>query len=80
MRKTNKIIKDIEFPFLIIHDPEDKITLFEGSKSMMDNTIKVQGDNKKLIGVKGALHDIVPNEFSVCVNLIIDYVIKEMRK
>lgn len=41
------------FPFIIVHDPKDKVTSFNGSKHMMQ---LAPSPDKQLISVPGALH------------------------
>ena len=65
--------KEIDYPFLIIHDPEDKICSIEGSHAMMKNTATAD-DSKKLIEGHGFLHGILFNYPEVTCQHAIDWV------
>lgn len=45
-----RTMSEVKFPFLIVHDPEDKVCAFEGSTALMEKSI-TSAEHKKLIEV-----------------------------
>jgi hypothetical protein len=60
------IIPQISFPFVVLHDPEDKITTASGSLFLFENS----PDNpmKEYIKVKDGLHDLLTNKLGYTVS------------
>jgi len=50
---------DINFPLLLVHDPEDKVIPFVGSLTLLEN---VPSTDKTLIKMEGSLHDQMCNK------------------
>ena len=55
-----EMLREVNFPFLIIHDPDDEICLIDGSRNMIDKTSTPNAD-KKLVEVEGFLHGMIYN-------------------
>ena len=61
----------ISFPILICHDPNDKITSFEGSLLLFD---RARTDQKQICRMEGGLHDLFCNRGSFLVEQISSWV------
>ena len=53
-------MSELSVPFLIIHDPEEKICAIEGSRSLLASS-KTKGSDKELVEVPGYLHGLFSN-------------------
>ncbi len=56
-------IKDVKFPFLLFHDPNDVVCRIEGSKKLLSESSTTSAD-KQLILVENGLHALIPNKTS----------------
>lgn len=52
-------MKAVDFPFLVLHDPDDGICAYSGSEKLVELS---PSQDKKLVEAKGALHDVSTNE------------------
>lgn len=57
--KLDETIEEMDFPILVLHDPEDSICGYAGSRKLMELS---PSDDKQLIDVPNGLHDISSNE------------------
>jgi len=60
LAKIEKDMRRVRYPLLAMHDPEDRITSFEGSKQLM---ALAATQDKKLLEAPGALHGVIHNAF-----------------
>lgn len=56
--EVQDLIPSMRFPFLAIHDPEDKVTKFSGSQMLFD---KSQSIDKELLPFPNGRHDLMAN-------------------
>lgn len=66
-------LPEINFPFLLFHDPEDTIVPYSGSVIMMQRTTKVTSNMKRLVIKEKMLHDIVANDAVQCADEILSF-------
>ena len=64
---------EITFPFLILHDFEDRIVTPSGSQRLMEQSQTVK-ESKQLVNVPGGRHDLFHSSGSIVVGHIIDFV------
>lgn len=64
-------IPEADFPFLILHDPEDKVVRFEGSERLFREAPSV---DKTMVVMEGALHDPIANQLSAVASRVIAFV------
>eukprot|EP00598_Pedospumella_elongata_P011041 CAMPEP_0185008248 /NCGR_PEP_ID=MMETSP1098-20130426/89160_1 /TAXON_ID=89044 /ORGANISM="Spumella elongata, Strain CCAP 955/1" /LENGTH=272 /DNA_ID=CAMNT_0027536711 /DNA_START=177 /DNA_END=995 /DNA_ORIENTATION=+ len=62
-----KIMPEVAYPFLIIHDPLDQVCNIEGGRNLMEQS-QTSPDKKKLIEAHGFLHGVLVNETEACCN------------
>lgn len=65
-------LADITSPFLIIHDPDDKICIYDGSVNMMEVT-STAVKNKEIAQVPGWLHGLLGNKNTEICDMIIAF-------
>jgi esterase/lipase len=65
--------REINFPVLVVHDPEDKVTQFSGSLMLFESATSA---HKSLSRLEGGKHDLMTNEPEKLVKLIHDWVEK----
>lgn len=58
---VQSILQEIDFPFLLMHDPADTIVPYAGSLKMMQETVRVPSEQKRLVVTENMLHDILAN-------------------
>jgi len=56
-----ELLPTIAFPFIVAHDPEDKVCFYAGSKLLMSEA-KTPAKDKNLVNVAGGLHDCFTNK------------------
>lgn len=66
-------LKDITFPFLILHDPGDEICNIEGSRNMLLMSSTPEKD-KTLIEVDGYLHGLIYNRPKEVCDFVVEWV------
>lgn len=65
-------MKDVKFPFILFHDPEDKVCRVDGSVTLMAQSATPEED-KKFVSVTNGLHALIPNKTGLIVPLAIDW-------
>jgi acylglycerol lipase len=65
-----EVWKYVSFPFLIMHDPEDKITKWSGSVKAKKLAVSSDG---QIMDVPGGLHDLLTNDLKFCMKQIISW-------
>lgn len=75
MEKVQTEIEHIDFPFIIFHDPEDKVILYKGSLMLLNNS-KTSNSQKHLYALPNAKHDLFSNRLSLIVKLTLDWIKK----
>lgn len=65
------------YPFLILHDPEDKITFFAGSQRFHDQA-GTPASLKSIVAVTDGRHDLVSNELIHVTKLVVEWLDKQV--
>lgn len=60
IEEVSNCMAEVAFPFLVMHDPEDKVTRFEDSERLLA-TSKTPACYKELQRFIGCKHDVVTN-------------------
>lgn len=68
----------MRFPFLILHDPQDKICNIQGSRDMYA-LAATREEDKKLIEVPDGLHGLLTNQNNMILDHVLDWVRPRMR-
>eukprot|EP00638_Chattonella_subsalsa_P009736 CAMPEP_0117751994 /NCGR_PEP_ID=MMETSP0947-20121206/11332_1 /TAXON_ID=44440 /ORGANISM="Chattonella subsalsa, Strain CCMP2191" /LENGTH=339 /DNA_ID=CAMNT_0005570533 /DNA_START=1 /DNA_END=1017 /DNA_ORIENTATION=- len=63
LKECQSILDEVAFPFYIIHDPDDGIVPFTGSKSLQERSATALRDGV-IQEIPGGLHDLVSNKTS----------------
>ena len=61
MEQTQQLLSQVDYPFIIVHDPKEQCCLIEGSLDLLEQSMTSK-DKKRLIEVDGGLHDLLGNE------------------
>lgn len=59
-KKVQGTLSSFRFPFIVLHDPEDQVTQYAGSKKLVE---QAQSQVKKLVDIVGGRHDLLCNQF-----------------
>lgn len=68
-------IQEINFPFIVFHDPEDKICTIEGTQRLMNESL-TSVENKEFVSIANGLHGLIPN----CTELVLTQMLRWMDK
>jgi len=68
-----KSFSSMRFPFLILHDPEDKVCGVQGSRDMTRLAATALED-KKLVEIPDGLHGLLTNDNDMILNHVLDWV------
>lgn len=71
---VQSVIPALDFPFLVLHAPEDAIVSYQGSLLLLEKTIRIEHERKSLITTPNMLHDIVANDAVNITTLIMNWV------
>ena len=71
--------KEVEYPFLILHDPADEICSIDGSHNMMQQTSTPEED-KKVIEVHGFLHGMIYNNPEEVCDHVVEWIQSRVAK
>jgi alpha-beta hydrolase superfamily lysophospholipase len=69
---TRSIIPEINFPFLVLHDPDDKVCLIPGTRELIANSATPLKD-KLLASIADGRHDILINKLTIAMEVISDW-------
>lgn len=72
-RKLKAIIHKVNFPFLVFHDPKEKVVLVGGSVRLYEESTTSE-ENKKIVLIEGGLHDLLSNRFTLICNISIKWI------
>ena len=73
MRELMKIIEHVEFSFIVVHDPEDKIVPISGTYSLMQKS-KTPDHLKEFLPVKNGKHVVLLNEPSITMQAVMRFI------
>jgi alpha-beta hydrolase superfamily lysophospholipase len=71
--------KEINYPFLILHDPADEICSIDGSHNMMKHT-STPDEDKKVIEVNGFLHGMIYNNPEEVCDHVVEWIQSRVAK
>jgi alpha-beta hydrolase superfamily lysophospholipase len=72
-RHVQACLRDIQFPFLVFHDPQDKICLVEGTERLMREA-STTPEHKRYVPVEEGLHGLLPNKTHFVVSEMIAWI------
>lgn len=75
--QASKAFPFIQYPFLVLHDPEDKIVSFAGSQQLVAEA-QTLAEAKKLIAIPQGAHDLTANKLGEVAEHILQWVQERM--
>lgn len=70
------IMPEVDYPFIVFHDPEDPTVAYSGSEALIEQS-KTSAERKKLVTVNGG-HDIVAKRLGIISRGILQWILEEL--
>lgn len=71
-------INKMTFPFVVFHDPDDKVCRVQGSEMLIMESKLVKEDDKEIVRVVGGRHDLIANRLEDMAKLSVDWINKRL--
>jgi alpha-beta hydrolase superfamily lysophospholipase len=64
----SEIERAIDYPVLILHDPEDVVVSYTGTEKLFE---RVKHPMKRLVSLRNAGHDVIVNALQICLEEVL---------
>lgn len=77
--RVKTLLPEISFPFLVFHDPQDKVCFHSGSEQLINDSA-TPAEDKALVHVEGGLHDLLVNKLGLLTDKILEWIAERQEK